>query len=76
MQCQVFKAAPEDHLMMADTETPGDDTRADFTSNASEYASQKVTKSNLSWYANTPSVRIPVFNFNSLNENDPIGNEL
>ena len=48
VQYKVFKAAPEDHLMIADTETPGDDTRADSTSSVSEYASQKVTKPNLS----------------------------
>ena len=43
MQCKVFKAAPEDHLMMADTETPGDETGADSISNKSEDASHKVT---------------------------------
>ena len=39
------KAAPEDHLMMAYTETLGDETGADSISNASEDASHKVTNS-------------------------------
>ena len=42
MQHKVFKAAPEDDLMMADTETPGE-TGADSLSNASDDATHKVT---------------------------------
>ena len=43
MQYKVLKAAPEDHLMMADTENLGDETGADSISNASEDATHKVT---------------------------------
>ena len=43
MQHKVFKAAPEDHLRMADNETPGEETRADSISNASDDATHKVT---------------------------------
>ena len=43
MQHKVFKAAPEDNLMMADTKTPGDETGADSLSNASDDATHKVT---------------------------------
>ena len=43
MQCKVFKAAPENHLLVADAETMGDETGADSISNASEDASHKVT---------------------------------
>jgi hypothetical protein len=33
VQCKVFKATFENLLLMDDTETPGDDTEADSTSN-------------------------------------------